>query len=208
MWAQALRSPSPADQAEWSTLPKRHRPRITIRPEASQPKASRNFRLPVQLFTPATQPSQQATRSQPTHSQPPRSASPPEPSLYTGPVTITKWTPTALRQPAQPSDDNGSRRRGYVLPNLRALDHAAEEVGGSSENGYGSPQGYSRHSHASHSAHAARYGQLAQPRAANPYATPQSLAPTLHSSRVEDDGEDWAAAWRLPKRRAEVPSGH
>lgn len=184
-WHEVLRSPSPAGPSEWSTLPQKRRSRITIRPEAALPKSSRNFRLPVNLFS----------KPEPSHpSQPSRRAPSPqsEPPLFSGPVKITKWTPTALRQPAVSRSD-AEGRGGYVLPNLRALDQAAEST--SSHDDYYVPQ------RSSHPAHKPRAGHSAEPHT-QPYATPRSLAPPALSQRgSENDDDDWASAWRLSANR-------
>lgn len=187
-WHTALRSPrQPPAPKEWSTLPPKRRQRITMHPDASRPIRSK-FRLPINLLSGRKLPSRQPAPRLPSPSPPSGS------SLYTGPVTITKWTPRTLSQSA---GSHSTAQRGYVPPNMRALKRMGDS----------SPEQNGRHSTSTPQGSPAvpYFVPPSQPRSSpyqpqpgvNPYAKRCSLAPGPLAGQEEDDDDGWAAAWRL-----------
>ncbi|BEJ16918.1 hypothetical protein CspHIS471_0603190 [Cutaneotrichosporon sp. HIS471] len=192
-WHKVLGSPNPPPaHEEWSTLPTK-RQRVTIHPDLSRGKSSK-FRLPINLLSGRKLPSQQRD---PLVQSPPSNN---EPSLYTGGVTITKWTPSALSQ--QPAAESSSTtQRGYVPPNMRVLECMGEPS--SEQNGLNpdSTPHRSRPAPCIDPPHSRGGSSSYQPRSgANPYATPRSLVPGPSigpADHNDDDDDDWADSWRL-----------
>ncbi|GMK59895.1 hypothetical protein CspeluHIS016_0901120 [Cutaneotrichosporon spelunceum] len=175
---------------EWSTLPPK-RQRVTLHPDVSGGKSSK-FRLPINLL------SDRKLRSQkPVPPTPPTQSSPlnSESSLYTGGVTITKWTPRARTQIPAPQS-TGASQREYVPSNMRALelmqDSSPEKGGYPSLTPQRSPQPHLAAAQrcAGSSSYQSQLGSI-------PYATPRSLARGPSTGPVDDDDDNWAAAWRL-----------
>jgi hypothetical protein len=184
-WHKVLGSPSPPPgPEEWSTLPPK-RQRITMHPDLSRPKSSK-FRLPINLLSGRTLSSQALPAAAPP-------SQPREPSVYSGPVTITKWTPSALNQ--LPSAESSSTpQRGYVPSNMRALEGMGETL--SPERFPQPPAQHSSQRTPYFTPQAPRVGSNSyqtQPRGASAYPTPRSLAPAAQ----EEDEDDWEDAWRL-----------
>ncbi|BEI86080.1 hypothetical protein CcaverHIS002_0603670 [Cutaneotrichosporon cavernicola] len=192
-WHKVLGSPSPPPaHEEWSTLPTK-RQRVTIHPNLSRGKSSK-FRLPINLLSGRKLPSQ---KPDPLAQSPPSNN---EPSLYTGGVTITKWTPSALSQ--QPAAESSSTtQRGYVPSNMRVLECMGEPS--PEQNGLypDSTPHRSRPAPYFDPPHSRGGSSSYQPRSGvNPYATPRSLGPGPSigpADHHDDDDDDWADSWRL-----------
>ncbi|KLT41251.1 hypothetical protein CC85DRAFT_329239 [Cutaneotrichosporon oleaginosum] len=189
-WHKVLGSPSPPAVAEeWSTLPKRPH-RMTLHPDASHPKRSK-FRLPINLLSGRKMPQGRSQSPSPSN------------GLYSGAVTITKWSPSALSQPPERSVPQCR----YVPPGMRAL-----EMGSSREpprdhqlpravnTSYITPRSSRVHPDSyAPSDHPHLDLNRVQSRTTAAYPTPRSIMPSPASEAGEerDKDDDWAMAWRL-----------